>query len=77
MLSQNVEEGGLVCFDDSFARALLYCCVSVREVCSARVKRNEGRYVLMSVLLGLSCIVVSLWEKFAQPEERGVRAGTF
>ena len=25
----------------------------------------------MSVLLGLSCIVVSLWEKFAQPEYRG------
>ena len=25
----------------------------------------------MSVLLGLSCIVVSLWEKFAPPEYRG------
>ena len=47
------------------------------EVCSARVKRNEGRYVLMSVLLGLSCIVESLWEKFAQPEYRGVRAAMF
>ena len=31
----------------------------------------------MSVLLGLSCIVVSLWEKSAQPEYRGVRAGRF
>ena len=31
----------------------------------------------MSVLLELSFIVVSLWEKFAQPENRGVRAGMF
>ena len=47
------------------------------EVCSARIKRSEGRYVLMSVLLGLSCIVESLWEKFAQPEYRGMRAAMF
>ena len=36
----------------------------------------------MLVLLGLSCtvvscIVMSLWEKFAQPEYRGVGAGMF
>ena len=31
----------------------------------------------MSVLLGLSFIVVSLWEKFAQSEYREVRAGMF
>ena len=31
----------------------------------------------MLVVLGLSCIVVSLWEKFAQPEYRGMRAGMF
>ena len=29
----------------------------------------------MSVLLGLSCIVLSLWEKFAESEYRGVRVG--
>ena len=61
-----------------FARALLYCMslldVSVSvllglsrilscpcgRICSART--SEDRYVFMSVLLGLSCIVVSLWE---------------
>ena len=52
-----------VCYDVSFARALLNCRVPVGEVCSARIKRSEGRYVLMSVLLGLPFIVVSLWEK--------------
>ena len=31
----------------------------------------------MSVLLGLSCTVVSLWEEFAEPEYRGVRADMF
>ena len=31
----------------------------------------------MSVLPFLFVIVVSLWEKFAQPEYRGVRAGMF
>ena len=27
----------------------------------------------MSVFLGLTCIAVSLWKNFAQPEYRGVR----
>ena len=31
----------------------------------------------MSVLLGLSCTVVSLWEMLAQPEYRGLREGMF
>ena len=39
--------------------------------------RTHLVYLVSIVTLGLSCIIVSLWEKFAQPEYRGVRAGKY
>lgn len=39
--------------------------------------RTHLFYLVSILLLGLSCIVVSLWEKFAKPEYRPVRAGLF
>lgn len=32
-------------------------------------------YLVLIFILGTCCIVVSLWDKFAEPEFRGVRAG--
>jgi len=32
-------------------------------------------YLVLSFVLGTSCIVVSLWDKFSEPEFRGIRAG--
>ena len=32
-------------------------------------------YLVLIAILGTSCIVVSLWDKFSQPEFRAVRAG--
>ncbi|XP_069141674.1 adiponectin receptor protein-like [Argopecten irradians] len=34
-------------------------------------------YLVLIFILGTSCIVVSLWDKFAQPQFRAVRAGVF
>lgn len=34
-------------------------------------------YLVLIFILGTCCIVVSLWDKFAEPEFRGIRAGTF
>lgn len=39
--------------------------------------RTHLFYLVSIISLGFSCIVVSLWDKFAQPEYRGVRAGLF
>lgn len=32
-------------------------------------------YLVLIFILGTCCIVVSLWDKFAEPEFRGIRAG--
>ena len=32
-------------------------------------------YLVLIFVLGTSCIVVSLWDKFSEPEFRGIRAG--
>ena len=37
--------------------------------------RTHLVYLVSVVILGTACIIVSLWEKFAKPEYRGVRAG--
>lgn len=34
-------------------------------------------YLVLISILGTSCIVVSLWDKFSQPEFRAIRAGMF
>lgn len=34
-------------------------------------------YLILIFVLGISCIVVSLWDKFSQPQYRAVRAGVF
>lgn len=34
-------------------------------------------YLVLIFILGTSCIVVSLWDKFSEPEFRGIRAGMF
>ncbi|GAB1601996.1 adiponectin receptor protein 1-like isoform X2 [Argonauta hians] len=34
-------------------------------------------YLILIFVLGISCIVVSLWDKFSQPQYRGIRAGVF
>lgn len=34
-------------------------------------------YLVLIFVLGTSCIVVSLWDKFSEPEFRGLRAGMF
>lgn len=34
-------------------------------------------YLVLIIMLGLSCIVVSLWDKFSEPDFRAIRAGMF
>lgn len=34
-------------------------------------------YLVLIFVLGTCCIVVSLWDKFAEPEFRGIRAGMY
>lgn len=34
-------------------------------------------YLVFIAILGISCIVVSLWDKFSEPEFRAIRAGMF
>lgn len=34
-------------------------------------------YLIFILMLGVSCIIVSLWEKFSEPEFRAIRAGMF
>ena len=34
-------------------------------------------YLVFIAILGISCIVVSLWDKFSEPEFRAIRAGKY